>query len=63
MGEKGYQETGRSVDTRRVVLAPEVIRWEKKLMRTRGANSKPELACEAMWCVEERESATSFYHI
>jgi hypothetical protein len=32
MGEKGYQETERSVDTRRVVLAPEVIRWEKRLM-------------------------------
>ncbi len=27
MGEKGYQETERSVDTRRGVLAPEVIRW------------------------------------
>jgi len=60
MGEKGYQETERSVDTRRVVLAPEVIRWEKKLMR---GEWMPPLSRPA-WCTvtRKREEAAVRLH-
>jgi hypothetical protein len=50
MGEKGYQETERSVDTRRGVLAPEVIRWEKQLMRGIAC---PSLSTRLVCCDQE----------